>query len=154
MACISGKYGESGLIVQVAVFADAAAMRHSLSFTSAENPQTTFALYDALIDTGATATCISQKVVDEVGLRSMGKCQMISASHVADVNEYVFVIGRPLEFARPADRGAESGFAIFENVSGLEFAPSGAPIEILIGMDIVQQGSLKLDFDGHFSFRF
>jgi len=45
--------------------------------------------FSALIDTGASMTCISPQVVQAVGLQSMGMRQMVSATQTIPVNLYL-----------------------------------------------------------------
>ncbi len=111
--------------------------------------------YDALIDTGASSTCITPKVVAQENLAPIGKCQMMSASHTVSVNQYAFVVALPMMVQQQATGLAAANLSTFDNITGLEFNGSGGTsYDVLIGMDIVRRGSLHLDFDGHFSFCF
>ena len=110
--------------------------------------------FSALVDTGATQTCISTKVVQAVCLTPKGKRPMLSASHIVTANTYLFSIGFPMGIA-PDPRGTVSGnMFVFDTIDGMEFNSSGAAFDVLLGMDVLSRGSLKIDFDGHFSFCF
>ena len=53
--------------------------------------------------------------------------------------------------------GEEEGRILFPfpPIEGLDFdAGRNLPFDVLVGMDIIMHGSLKIDFDGHFSFCF
>jgi hypothetical protein len=77
---------------------------------------------------------------------------MISASHVVPVNQYIFDVAFPLGIRQQPDGLMTGNFTIFNRITGLEFAAAGTSYEVLLGMDILRRGSLKFDFDGHFSF--
>lgn len=68
---------------------------------------------------------------------------MISATQSVPVNVYL------------ADLALQFGNAAFviQAAQVYEFTPiSGSPFQMLLGMDIIRQGSLSLTFDGHFTF--
>lgn len=110
--------------------------------------------FRALLDTGATQTCITTKVVQDVGLTPKGRRPMLSASHTVTVNTYLFSIGFPMGVA-PDPRGTVSGnMFIFHAIDGMEFNAGGSTFDVLLGMDVLSRGSFKIDFDGHFSFCF
>ena len=110
--------------------------------------------YQALFDTGASATCISPKIVSELGLNPVGKVNMISASHVVPTNQYIFSIGFPTGMQQDATGTISGNVTMFENITGLEFQPSGAAYDILIGMDIIRRGCLTVAFNGQWTFSF
>jgi hypothetical protein len=47
----------------------------------------------ALLDTGASSTCISSKVVDEVSLQPTGKMPVIGVHGRTPTNTYQFTVG-------------------------------------------------------------
>jgi predicted aspartyl protease len=106
------------------------------------NPAPKF--FTALLDTGASNTCVSPKVVADIGLLTTGIQQMASATHVTLVNTYLM------------DVGIVFGGNIlwkFTNIPVLEFQPTaGSPYEMLIGRDVICQGALTISFDGHYTF--
>jgi len=110
-------------------------------------------MYQALIDTGASSTCLSAKVVSEAGLVPTGKTMMQGATGASATNQYSFGVGFPFN-----QRVEPSGTATFDMevkaVQGLEFASAGGAFEILLGRDIICQGVLTLSWDGHFSLSF
>ena len=155
MPCVSGRFGPAGLILQVAIFADEGALQALNQPATEGSEPTALRLYDALIDTGATATCLKPNVISDANLFPVGKCQMISASHVVEVNQYRFVVGLPMGMQQQPNGLMAGNFSLFGGITGLEFSGSaGTGYDILVGMDILGRGSLKMDFDGHFSFCF
>jgi predicted aspartyl protease len=136
----SGKFdNHKGLIINVGI------MQLGDEASSATNP---FIQFNALIDTGASHTCISEEVVRAVGLQPIGKRSVISATHSVAVNVYlanlIIPFGKTVFFKR--------GIELVEFV-----APSPPPhsnmsiYQLLLGRDIICQGALTLSFDGHFT---
>jgi len=137
MPCLSGKFSPTeGIILSLACLPP-----------GAWAPETSLEpkYFPALLDTGASHTCISPKVARDVGLLPTGMLQMASATH-ADVTVNTYLI----------DVGIVIGGAIwweFTNLLVLEFQPSaGSPYEMLIGRDVICQGALTISFDGHYTF--
>ena len=136
MPCLSGKYVPGvGPIVTVGV-----AKPGTLTPTA---PGPTVVAFPALIDTGATSTCIAGSVASAVGLMPIGMRPMVSATHSVPVNVYLADLVMPFGVAGLGVSGTQL----------MEFTPHpGAPYQILLGRDIICQGVLTLSFDGHFTF--
>lgn len=99
--------------------------------------------FPALIDTGASATCISPNVAQTVGLQPIGKRPMVSATHAVPVNIYLVDLILPFGAA---------GFVV-SGAQVMEFVPlGGSPFQILVGRDLICRGTLTMSFDGHFTF--
>jgi hypothetical protein len=99
--------------------------------------------FPALIDTGASSTCISPIVVQTVNLQPVGMQPMTSATQSIPVN--VYLVDLVLPFGGAA--------LILNSVQVMEFTPlSGSPYQMLLGRDILCRGVFTLSFDGHFSF--
>lgn len=137
MPCLSGNFSPAeGIILSLACL-----------LPGTWTPETSLApkYFPALLDTGASHTCISHKVARDVGLLPTGMLQMASATHV-DVTVNTYLI----------DVGILIGGAIwreFTNLLVLEFQPStGSPYEMLISRDVICQGALAVSFDGHYTF--
>ncbi|MEZ4395949.1 MAG: retroviral-like aspartic protease family protein [Candidatus Krumholzibacteriia bacterium] len=99
--------------------------------------------FAALIDTGATRTCISPKVAAEVGLVPTGAQPMASAAGPGVANTYI------------ADLVLPFGPVVFglRNYPLGEFKPPEEQrVQILLGRDILCKGHFTLGHDGHFSF--
>jgi hypothetical protein len=112
-----------------------------LTPTTAQTMQVT--AFPALIDTGASVTCVSAHVAQTAGLQPIGMHQMVSATHTVPVPVYLVDLVLPFGTA---------GF-VLSGAQVMEFSPSGAsPFQMLVGRDIICRGILTLSFDGHFSF--
>lgn len=137
MPCLSGRYNPSvGLLINIGVYPAG-----SFSPTGSAPPQ--ISTFPALIDTGASGTCISPLVAQTLGLQPVGLRPMISATSAVPVSAYLVDLVIPF---------GQAGFVIGGTMV-LEFAPhAGSPFQILVGRDIICKGTLSLSFDGHFSF--
>jgi Aspartyl protease len=148
MPCISGTYNPTvGPLLQVAVL-PAIADPQVLAA-----PALSLHLYTALLDTGASITCISNKVVTDVKLAPTGKTQMTGSTGNSPVNTYQFNVGflfNPIQ--NPS--GQISGQLNLHFVDGCEFSNTGLGFDILMGRDILCKGHLSLSFDGHFILSF
>jgi hypothetical protein len=118
----------------------------------------------ALIDTGATGTCISQRHAQRLNLQPVGKATVHGVSGPANHNTYAFKIGFPFAMLPgtpmpqgmpPPPPGAHATqLHVLERVIvGSEF--HGAPhFDILLGMDVISTGSLVVLGNGTFGFSF
>ncbi|MFZ5821266.1 MAG: aspartyl protease family protein [Chloroflexota bacterium] len=136
MPCLSGKFDVSiGALINIGV-----------SPTGALTPATASSIeiktFPALIDTGATITCISSLAAQSLGLHPIGKRPMTSATHSVPVNVYLVDLLLPF---------GKTGF-ILGNTQVMEFLPSGgSPFQMLVGRDIICRGAFTMSFDGHFT---
>jgi len=112
-----------------------------LTPTTAQTVQVT--AFPALLDTGASMTCVSPNVAQTLGLQPIGMRQMVSATHTVPVPVYLVDLVLPFGTA---------GFML-SGAQVMEFSPTGgSAFQILVGRDIICRGILTLSFDGHFSF--
>lgn len=146
MPCLSIKYTPKvGPLLQVAIALP--------TFKPPQSPigdDHGLVFYTALIDTGASYTCISGKIVKELKIPPIGK-QLIHGVHgPGATNQYQFQIG--LAFPQSQDAGGiiRANLATFL-VNGVEFVPSGS-FDVLLGRDILCNGSFTMSFDGHATF--
>jgi len=96
--------------------------------------------FRAIWDTGATASVITGKVVDELGLKPVGKAKVNHAHGVAETEAYLVNIGLPNQV----------GFAGIRVTKG-----DLAGTDVLIGMDIIGQGDFAVtNKDGKTTFSF
>jgi hypothetical protein len=73
----------------------------------------------------------------------MGMRTMTPATHSVPVNVYLVDVLLPFGNAGLLVQGKQV----------MEFAPAGSsPFQILVGRDILCQGTFTLSFDGHFTF--
>lgn len=88
-------------------------------------------------DTGATTTCISAELADEIGLIRKGRATMSTANGDIRVNRYY------------ADIIIPSGLVMPE----IEIADANLPkgIDVLIGMDIIATGEFNISCKGGFT---
>jgi hypothetical protein len=105
--------------------------------------------YLALIDTGASSTCVSARVVSEVGLAPTGKIPVVGVHGRTPVNTYQFSVG----FVIP--QGQDATGAIIANITafpvdGIEFANTDCGFDVLLGRDILCRGQFSLTFNGQF----
>lgn len=97
--------------------------------------------YEAIWDTGATGTVITQKVVDELGLIPTGKTTSNHAGGSEEVNTYLVNVYLPNGIAVPGVR------VITAVLTG--------NTEMLIGMDIIGLGDFSVtNFNGKTCFTF
>lgn len=97
--------------------------------------------YVAVWDTGAEMSSISHRVVNELGLRPVGKARNYTAAGVVDVNTYVINLQLPMGV----------GVALLQ-VTGNDLGDT----DMLIGMDVISQGDFAVTNVGGqttFSFR-
>ncbi len=78
-----------------------------------------------------------------MGLRSRGKARVGGVGGIETHNRFRFVLGALY------DDGGERGYFWFEEVSGVDF-PDNGDFDVLIGMDVINQGDLTVTRDGHF----
>jgi predicted aspartyl protease len=135
MPCLSGRFDPSiGPIINIGVLP---AGTFTPSFSG------NIATFPALIDTGASITCISQNVVQAVPLQPIGMRPMVSATHTVPVSVYLIDLFLPFGAA---------GFVI-QGTQVMEFILEGNnPFQVLLGRDVICRGVLTLSFDGHFTF--
>jgi gag-polyprotein putative aspartyl protease len=112
---------------------------------ASSTPPPTPTLYQSLVDTGASNTCISPAVAKALGLAPVGMRPMGSATHQS-VPTNIYIV----DLALPLGAGPVWWFGTLQV---FEFAPPpNSPYEMLLGRDILCQGNLTISFDGHFAF--
>lgn len=154
MPCLSGNYNPAvGVILQVAILPQShlALLQNSAGGPAPQIPNLT--MFAALLDTGASVTCISKSAVQQVGLLPSGKTIMSGSTGASAVDQYTFLVGF-LFNAQQAPSGAFSGQLNANLVQGCEFTNHGFGFDVLIGRDILCKGILTLSFDGHYSLAF
>ncbi|MBI2404514.1 MAG: aspartyl protease family protein [Gemmatimonadetes bacterium] len=110
---------------------------------AASSPPPTVTTFPALLDTGASRTCIAPTVAQALGLLPVGMRPMVSATHAVPVNVYVVDLVMPF---------GNAGY-VLGATQVMEFGLHGAgPFQVLVGRDIICQGTLHMSFDGHFTF--
>ncbi len=144
MPCLSIPFNPKvGPLIQIAVFPPGSAPPVQ---AGGPNPLG-LALYFALIDTGASHTCISTKVIKETGLQPTGKLMVGGVHGNQATNSYQFQVGLMFPHGQSPTGAVLANIAAFP-VSGMEFI-SGGTFDVLLGRDILCQGSFVMSFDGH-----
>lgn len=117
-------------------------------------PDDSLRLYAALVDTGASTTCITRSVADDLALQPIGKIDMHTAGGLVSVNTYDVHVALLIGHGKNPDGSVTGEFAVLSNVRALEFDAGDASYQALIGRDILRLGVLTQSPDGHFSFAF
>ena len=103
--------------------------------------------YSALIDTGASCSCVSDKVIKAEGLLPSGKQQVGGVHGSQPTNAYRFQIAIPFVQSQHVGGTVAANVMAF-NINGIEFIPL-PNIDVLIGRDILCTGAFAMSFDGH-----
>jgi hypothetical protein len=106
--------------------------------------------FRALVDTGASRTAISQKVIDQVGLSTRGQEPVGNVKRTEFHKTFMFYVGIWPE----TDDGSPSAvFGIGDEILGIDGGDSRY-YDVLLGMDIILRGSLRLGADRKFELGF
>ncbi len=107
----------------------------------------------ALIDTGATGTCITESAARKLGLEPSGIVPVQGVGGTSYHNSYIFKVG--FVDLRKNELGFESPqfHLVDREINGVEFDCGNEDFEVLLGMDVLSIGSLTVDGRGK-SFRF
>lgn len=109
----------------------------------------------ALIDTGAEKTMISPTVVSTLGLNPIGKIPVRSAGGtVIHHDGYLFHVAFAVPHAATGTGGIASAgvlYTLAKPIWGPEIPSTGGNFEVLMGMDVIGTGSLKIEGNGTFS---
>jgi hypothetical protein len=152
MPCIWGKHDKSQVFLNVAVFDAGVVERIS---TSGPGDGFKMHVFRALADTGAQATCITAAAAEKVGLVPVGKVPILGVSGLQYHNNYLFKVG--FAFGTIDEKNEVQGAKVHvfaKPIEGAELNFSSSKFDVLLGMDIISMGSLKIDGDGSFSFCF
>jgi Aspartyl protease len=105
----------------------------------------------ALIDTGATRTCITQRLVEQLGLPARQKVLVASATSFPERRRaYEFSIGL---FCR-SEITTETALYVVPSLLVAPVFQNNSNFDVLLGMDVLSQGRLIFDVGGDFSFSF
>jgi Aspartyl protease len=103
--------------------------------------------YNGLMDTGASCSCVSDKVIKAEGLVPSGK-QSVSGLHGSQpTNSYRFQLAIPFVQGQHTSGTVSANVHVFQ-INGVEFIPLPG-IDILIGRDVLCAGTFSMSFDGH-----
>lgn len=159
MPCIWGTHNRRQLFLDVVIFPVATATlikspQMTRQKSGAEGQGQPPAIFRALVDTGATTTCITRRVADCVGLKPVGKTNVITIAGENAHNNYLFHIGFPTGPMPPDGKSYQGSVQINRQpLQGPELVMSSG-FDVLLGMDIISTGSLAVEGSGTFSFSF
>ena len=113
-------------------------------------PDLTYHAFTALVDTGATRTAVSQNVINRAGMLSQGKIPVGNVRRTEQHRTYLFYVS-----IWPVPDGLEppAPYGIGDEIMGIDGGDSRF-FDVLLGMDIISRGSLKIEFDGSFELAF
>jgi hypothetical protein len=114
-------------------------------------------MFKALVDTGASGTCITPQTAATVGLSPIGKAPVQGVGGIKYHNNYLFHLGFTVAIPQPVPPPIGTPAIITGElhllpgpIQGAEI-DSGGMFDVLMGMDIISMGSLKVEGDGTFS---
>lgn len=143
MPCLSITYNPKvGPLIQVMIW-KVGATPASGSPTQPSSATT----YQALIDSGASCSCVSDKVIKAEGLVPSGKQPVGGVHGNQATNAYQFILGIPFVQSQHVG-GAIAANVIGFPINGVEFVPMPG-FDVLLGRDVICRGSLTMTFDGH-----
>lgn len=108
-------------------------------------------VFNGLLDTGASRTCMSVREVSNVSLVLTGKIQILRVTGTKLINEYRFGIGFLIAKAPQPTAEITSQWEMMP-IHGSFFDGSGSGFDVLIGRDFLCQGIITMSFDDHVTF--
>jgi hypothetical protein len=115
--------------------------------------------FKALIDTGAQSTMISSNVVSALNMSPVGQQRIQGVGPTANYhNAYLFHVSFIVPALIPGaflPSGPYGGGVVYINpnaIYGAEITSTGGVFDVLLGMDVISGGSLKIEGNGTFSF--
>jgi hypothetical protein len=117
-------------------------------FASRDATNLTFENYIALLDTGATASWISSKIVDKFALTPITKKPVVVATEIRVRPAYVFRLGLIGD-----DEPPTSLPIVFAEIMGFEINQADG-FDVLLGMDVLSQTDFLMQRDGTWELRF
>ena len=114
---------------------------------AAEGKPPAFEGCQALVDTGASVTCISREIAQKLELPPAGKMLMASASETREMNSYLVDIALPF-----GDPSAGVTSIVKSNMTVMEFEPNSQHYQALLGRDILDQALFSMTgYDNRFT---
>lgn len=143
MPSICGPVGPTGIMLQMTICAPNQAQQMAAAASASSTPAAVqMSTINALLDTGASNTCVSPAAIEQAGLQPFSKTIINTAAGPSQVNQYI------------ADVHLSMGTTItFSGLTITEFTcPINSPFQALLGMDIIMGGCLTISFDHRFTF--
>jgi len=141
MRCLRGRLENNRIRVKVGIcrFEDDPGVAANFDFQE----------FTALVDTGALRTCVTQNVVDRLQLVRWGRMPVGNVKRTEMHWTYMFRVCIWPE----AEGSLPIPFGIGREIEGIDVGDS-RHYDVLLGMDIISQGSLRLELDGSFELAF
>ena len=138
MAFYNGEVRANRAIIPVGVFKDKPATSDAV-FPAAENS------YRALIDTGATRTSVSQKVVENLSLKHTGDALLWTPTGSREVSQYLLFVTIPIHKAQKGKSTARVSKDKLR-VTGFPSRKREGLYDVVLGMDILADCALWMQF--------
>lgn len=117
-------------------------------FASLAPNDVTFEIYDGLLDTGATASWISSRVVERFQFASVGKKPVVVATEIRQRSAYIFRLGLM------GDNQSQTSLPIaFAETIGFEIDQAEG-FDVLLGMDVLSQTDFAMFRDWRWTLKF
>lgn len=137
MRSIQGSLSQLQLLVEVSIGARA-------------EPGAVRRTYTALIDTGATRTCLTQRIIKELQLEPRSKLLVASATSGPERRRaYGYSLGLFCSY----EEGVQTLYVVPHEFVAPWFSDN-ENFDVLLGMDVLSQGRLIIEPSGKFSFSF
>lgn len=104
----------------------------------------------ALVDTGARRTCVTERVVQDIGLQRIGQAEVWNVKRPERHWTYLFHVGI---WPFSEDGSPLPIFGIGEEIEGIDVG-NHPYFDVLLGMDIISQGTLLVERGKTFELRF
>ena len=140
MQSVSGRHDGRRILLQVAVL-------------GSDNPaDLTFVRATALLDTGATSSALSPRIVKQLALQPFAKRPLLVATEERLVDYYLFRIGlfETQYVSQPYDTTLPY---VFTETEGFRLRDSQT-FEVILGMDVIGQCDLTIGRNGAWALRY
>jgi hypothetical protein len=148
-----GRHDNKQIFLDVVILgaADAALVHHGQSPSRLQQ-------FKALVDTGATGTCITPQTATKMGLAPIGKMaiQGVSALNTTTAICFILALWSRRRRSRWPMRAVRSNFSkncicYPRPIQGAEFDAGGHGFDVLMGMDVITSGALTVGGNRTFS---
>lgn len=107
---------------------------------------------NALVDTGARRTCVTENTVQSLGLRRKGRAEVWNIKRPEMHFTYLFHVAIWPD-TQQSYHAPVAPYGIGSEIEGIDVGDNRF-FDILLGMDIISQGSFHLERSGEFRFEF
>lgn len=108
----------------------------------------------ALIDTGATNTCLTEVAAKKLGLEPLGFIPTMGVHGTNFTRFYLFRIGFVTHSSNEFDGKVNQMSVLQDPIQGTELGFDTAPFDVLLGMDVISKGDLHVKGSGAYEFHF